>query len=316
MLGKKTPPEQSLPARRRRSDSETREPAEASRQQRLFQRGRTLTGSVSSHVISTAEHGADLRSPRVHAHHLANLRHRLGLVLVCVLLLGFGTLYLISEFTASVVVSARDATLSTAQQETYKTAIDEYYARHPVERFRFALDKEQLLAYVRTKAPEAKSLAVDGAGGIATSSVRFTMRRPVASWVVDRTVLYVDADGTAFATNYYGSSQIVTIVDESGVPTVNGKTLTSQRFLTFVGKLVGAAADQYGLKVTQALLPRDTTRQVEVRVDGVAYPVKFSVDRPVGQQVEDMTRSINYLKGRGVNPGYLDVRVKEKAFYK
>ncbi len=305
----------SLPPRRRRGGSETREPAEVSRQQRLFQRGRTLTGSVSSRVVSTAEHGADLKSPRVHAHHLANLRHRLGLVLVGVVLAGAGTLYLISEFTATVAISGPGVTLQHADAQKYSAIVDDYYARHPFERFRFALNHEQLRAYLQAQSPEVRTLSVGGTGAIAVSEVALSMRQPVASWVVDQEVLYVDSSGVAFASNFYDETKIVKIIDKSGVPTVNGKTLTSQRFLTFVGKLVGEAHG-YGMEVEQAVLPRDTTRQVEVRLKGVAYPVKYSIDRLVGEQMEDMVRSVSYLKRKGVSPKYLDVRVKEKAYYK
>ena len=66
----------------------------------------------------------------------------------------------------------------------------------------------------------------------------------------------------------------------------------------------------------QVIIPASTTRQVELRIKKVSYPVKFSVDRPAGEQTEDMARVIKYLKSKGVNPDYVDVRVSGKAFYK
>lgn len=304
------------PARRRVPPPTQESRDTASRQSRLFQRGRTLTGSASSEVSSSAEHLADLRSPRVHAHHLARIRHRLATVLGLVLLAALGSFYLLSEFTASTTVTVNAAAATRGNDTSnYASIVDEYYARHPVERFRFALNNEQFLAYVQSNASEVELIAVRGTGSVATSEVSMTMRRPVASWLVNGKTLYVDAYGTAFAKNFYNDSAMVAIVDESGVPTVDGKTLTSERFLTFIGKLVGVAKT-YNLEVTRATLPRDTTRQVEVQLTGLAYPVKYTIDRPVGEQAEDMVRSINDLKKRGITPGYLDVRVKEKSFYK
>ena len=50
----------------------------------VFRRGRTLTGSASSHVRTPSEAVADLKSPRVHRHALTKYRsqHVAGLALV------------------------------------------------------------------------------------------------------------------------------------------------------------------------------------------------------------------------------------------
>ena len=62
--------------------------------------------------------------------------------------------------------------------------------------------------------------------------------------------------------------------------------------------------------------PKDTTRQVEVKLKGVTYPVKYSVDRPVGEQTEDAKRSIVHLQQRAIAAEYIDVRVSGKAYYR
>jgi hypothetical protein len=58
------------------------------------------------------------------------------------------------------------------------------------------------------------------------------------------------------------------------------------------------------------------TREVDIRLDGVGYPVRFSVDRPAGEQVEDMDRAMTWLNVQDKKPEYLDIRVSRRAFYK
>jgi hypothetical protein len=107
----------------------------------------------------------------------------------------------------------------------------------------------------------------------------------------------------------------VQIIDKSGIQIAAGQAVASDEFLGFVGKVVGAVGSQ-GYVVKQVTIPRATTRQVELRVGGVAYPIKVSVDRAVGEQAEDMSRSIRWLKSKRIAPKLLDVRVAGRAFYR
>ncbi|MNT76825.1 hypothetical protein D3C72_2158760 [compost metagenome] len=59
-----------------------------------------------------------------------------------------------------------------------------------------------------------------------------------------------------------------------------------------------------------------TTREIDLRIRGVSSYIKLLIDRPVGQQIEDLTRALAYLKSKGQEPTYIDVRVSNKAFYK
>ena len=303
------------PPGRRRSARKTELESEPS-SQRLFQRGRTLTGSLSSGVASANEQSGNLRSPRAHVHHLSGVRHKLGVTLLAVLFMGIATLYIMSEFTASVdVSSSRSGEFTDQQKAAFSEVIDEYYAKYPADRFRFSLDEDRLLGYVQSKLPEAESLSVAGAGIGAHSNITIKPRQSVASWVVNGRVMYVDANGVAYDTDYSDSTRLVKIIDDSGIPVVDGKALTSQRFLSFVGQFVGAAK-QHGLTVTEATLPRYTTKQIEFSIKDIGYKVKVSVDRSAGEQAEDMARSIRYISNSGQSVKYLDVRVKGRAYYK
>ena len=278
----------------------------------LFRRNRTLTGSSSGAISSANELGGDFRSPRAQTHHLVAHRRRLGSIFVATLIaIGFLT-WLLYEFTASVRVVPVTSSV-VLQADRYSKIIDDYYAVHPVERLRLLLNNEQLTEHVQREAPEVAAVAVDGASGIGVSQFTVTPRQPIAGWLIGNTQSFVDSHGVAFQINYFEQPSVA-IVDNSGIPQAAGAAVASSRFLSFVGRSV-AIAKHYGLTVEQAIIPSGTTRQVELRVAGHNYPAKLSLDRPVGEQIEDMQRAMAHLAERQLTPQYIDVRVSGKAFY-
>lgn len=303
-----------LPRRRQtRTPEHTARASESSLNERYnFRRNRTLTGSASSQVVSTGESTAQLKSDRVRAHDLVHTRRRIGLILLAVLT-GVILLYgLISQFTAHVVVHTSE--LSQSLDPAYSKAIDEYLSNQPVERLRFMLNVKHLNDYIRTVTPEVAALKVDGSAGLGVTSFTATMRRPIASWRINGSDQYVDASGVAFTHNYY-ADPTVHIVDNSGVQVAAGQAIASNQFLSFVGRVVGLTAARH-YTVTQVIIPQDTTRQIELQLKEVSYPVKLSVDRPAGEQVEDMSRAVGWLQSHHLAPQYLDVRVSGRAFYR
>ena len=277
-----------------------------------FQRNRTLTGSASSKVMSTNESRAWLKSSRVQAHELVRRRRHIGAVLALALVSAGGVFFLISQLTATVTVRVQDITVQL--DATYEQAIQEYFSERPIERLRFLLNSEALATYLHSKTPEVAGVHVEGPSGFGRSTFVLTMREPIAGWSIEGKQQYVDNTGTAFGHNYYTEPK-VQIVDNSGLPLGNGQAVASNRFLGFVGRVVSLTKAQ-GYTAQQVIIPPSTTRQIEVRLEGISYPVKFSIDRGAGEQVEDMTRSLRWLSGRGIVPQYLDVRVSGRAFYR
>ena len=100
----------------------------------------------------------------------------------------------------------------------------------------------------------------------------------------------------------------VEIIDESGV----GVTRRTQEFL---GKVERDFRDA-GYTLERAAVPAGKRREVDVYVVGVPYYMKMNVDRGSAVSVEDADRMIKYLAERGITPGYVDVRVEGKAYYK
>jgi len=140
------------------------------------------------------------------------------------------------------------------------------------------------------------------------------MRTPIAGWSMNGKQQYVDSSGVSFGRNYYPAPS-VQIVDNSGIQVAAGQAVASNSFLGFVGQIVGLAKTR-GYTTTQVVIPSATTRQIELKLKDIAYPVKFSVDRPAGEQVEDMTNAIEWMKRHNLTPQYVDVRISGRAFYR
>jgi cell division septal protein FtsQ len=229
-----------------------------------------------------------------------------------VLFAAMGLTVLVYEFTASVVVRAPG--ISMTLDKNYEDTVQSYLAMRPAERFRFLMNEDALNEFIKQKLPEVASIRVGGNDGFGRSDFTITMREPLAGWSIQGSQQYVDSSGTAFSRNYYPTPS-VQIVDNSGVQAAGGQAIASNRFLSFVGRTVGLTKTQ-GYTVTQVAIPVGTTREVELRIDSLAYPVKLSIDRGVGEQVEDMVRAIRWFQQKKQSPQYIDVRVSGKAYYR
>jgi hypothetical protein len=302
-----------VPERRRIKPGSVRVLASDLNEQQTFRRNRTLTGSRSSHVQTTNETNADMKSPRVQAHILVHKRRRIGLILTTVLIAIMILTSLLWQFTARVQVQAVPD-VSLQLDPIYERTIQHYLSSQPIERLRFATDTTHLTSALQAEAPEVESVQSINAVSVGRSLFKLTMRRPIAGWNINGKQRFVDSSGVSFERNYFTSPN-VQIVDQSGIQVVSGQAVASNRFLGFVGRTVNQSK-MFNLSVEQVIIPSGTTREVDIRLAGISYPVKFLIDRPVGEQVEDAARAIEWFKGRGITPSYIDVRVSGKAYYR
>ncbi len=308
---------QQLPNRRTHSSTprEGRASADDLSARYAFRRNRTLTGSLVSEVGSAGEQRSELRSPRVQAHHLRKHRRRLALVLLAVLAVSGGLFWLVYQSVAGVRVTI-DSPIPPTETKLYEQKIQDYLNGHLFERNRATLNTAGLVEYLQDNGlPEVAGATVAPQPvGIGVSAITVTTRQPVVSWKTGPTQLFVDGQGVAFQRNYY-DPPTVEVVDETGIQAVDNKVLASDRFLGFIGRTVSQLQTQ-GFTASKVVLPASTTRQLQVSVEGLPYPIKFSVDRSAGEQAEDAARAIRHLTARGVTPEYIDVRVPGKAYYK
>lgn len=101
----------------------------------------------------------------------------------------------------------------------------------------------------------------------------------------------------------------VAIVDENVGDNISSRTKV------FVARLE-ADAKEYNLKIDHVVLPFQKAREILVYFDGRKEYYKMTSERGSAVQVEDAERMMRYLDGKGLKPGYVDLRVEGKAYYK
>jgi len=278
----------------------------------IFMRNRTLSGYLSGgrNIVDP-----NVDSPRTNVHHLAIKRRKIFAIFLFAVLAIVFLWFLISNFTAGVSIVASNVTISKSIDESkYSKVIQDYLNANPLGRFNFFLDSSSLNDYVSNKLPEVELITESGMASIGDTRFSIKMRRPVAGWKIDGKQYFVDNKGVPFESNYYNDS-IIQITDNSGATLQTGAASVSKRFLSFVGLVVSLSSSS-GYTVSQASLPLNTTRELDVTIKDINLLVKLSIDRPAGEQVEDMSRAIQYFVKQNRMPTYIDVRVSGKAFFK
>ncbi|MBR2864439.1 hypothetical protein IKE88_02755 [Candidatus Saccharibacteria bacterium] len=100
----------------------------------------------------------------------------------------------------------------------------------------------------------------------------------------------------------------VQIIDENGAG-------ISNRMKEYVGTIEKDLQD-LGYTVNRAVIPAGKSREVDVFLNNYEYYFKLNIDRASAVSAEDVSRMVAYLSEHGINPGYVDVRVKGKGYYK
>lgn len=306
------------PIRRRRLTDDVL-PAERDSGQMTFRRNSTITGSSSQHIASASELAGQIQSPRAAVHHLHRTRRSLGLMLLGALVAAGAVAVLIYQMigTLNVALYGQIQPIAADERQLYHDKLTEYFNRYPLQRLRFLINTQQLAEFLQAEALyEVKSVASVVPDSLGTVTITLKMREPIASWLIQGTRQYVDADGVVFGRNYFDTPG-VQIRDESNFTHQGGQqvqAVTSRRFLQFIGRVV-QYYQVHSQQVEQVIIPAATARQVVVTLRG-GYYLKMTVDRPAGEQAEDGLRAVQYFKKKNIKPEYADVRVSGRVFYR
>jgi len=204
-------------------------------------------------------------------------------------------------------VEYNDSTISRDQDEAYLALAGQYLVQHPSERFSWALRNETMAEFLQVAYPEVGAVEVRGNFGL--GKLHVTIRQPVAVWKTAEAKHYVDASGAVFGRNFYGDPSI-TISDQSN------SGIVSQRFLAFIGKVISGVEGAGVGSVNRVNIPAGAIRFVEITLENRGHPIKIQTDRNPDSQVADVVNMVKFLDDRGITPQYVDVRVKNRGFWK
>lgn len=301
---------------RRQREAQTRRKPNVLPRQDGFVRSRTLTGSQSRQVSAANEKRGFLVSPRLKTQDLKKRRRLIATATIVAWVAVGGMVFLIDQYIGRPQLQLSNSIVAPQLTQNLEGHTQDYFNNRPLERFRFAVDKEQFNNYMMSKVPELSNIEVVRAEGFSSSTAEVDLRRPVAKWVLDGTTYYVDASGQAFHQNYY-EEPAVSVRDNSGLPPDEQQRLASRRLLYFIGQTVEAinVADRLG-QVEEVIIPPTSLKAIDVRLEGRGYRLKLHTDRAIGSQVADIESAVNYIERQKLTPRYIDLRVAGKAFYR
>ena len=101
----------------------------------------------------------------------------------------------------------------------------------------------------------------------------------------------------------------VLIIDE------NAGNNVSRRTNEFVARLENDL-DEYNLKIDRVVLPLQKARELDVYIVDRSEYYKLSLDRGSAVQAEDLSRMVLYLDEKELKPGYVDLRIEGRAYYR
>ncbi len=280
----------------------------------VFRRSRTLTGTTSNKVNPTAESRSQLKTVRLQAHELHQFRKRIVRILVAVTAVIVALSYLLVTYISTITIRYPQPG-GLPQTASYQQTVQQYFMKHPMERFGFSINRKQFASDMQAAHPELSSVDIDKDWYGGNTSFVLQFRHPLLVWETGGHRFYVDNQGTAFEYDHF-AGKYVSVSDQSGIaPSVAGGSVASNRFINFLGKMVGAvnAADKG--QVTDIIIPA-STREVDLKLQGRGYPIKTHTDRDPLQQAEDIVNAIKWFDSKKMTPEYVDVRVAGKAYFK
>ena len=100
----------------------------------------------------------------------------------------------------------------------------------------------------------------------------------------------------------------IEVIDEAG-------TGVTSRMREYIAQVEQDLAD-VGLVANRAVIPAGKMREVHLFLNGYNFYVKMNIDKETAVSAEDTKRIVTYLTEHSLQPEYVDVRVKGKAYYK
>lgn len=103
---------------------------------------------------------------------------------------------------------------------------------------------------------------------------------------------------------------------EAQVVDEDNRGQVSMRVKEYIAQLEGDFRD-LGYVVSKVTLPTGASREIYVDIDGwEGMFIKINTDRESAVSAEDAARMLRYLSEHDLHPGYVDVRIAGRAYYK
>lgn len=311
MLFKKTKNDQLQSVRSRR-------PATASSES--FRRNAVVFSKRQKELAQAHQSVTQRQIERQRAAQNRKFKIRTGLILLAAF---FGVLCFRMNLTAVTLETNASSKFTPTDVTLYSSTIESEYKRYTIAGQWWLADQEAMIAALKKQFPEIEHISLSSSAPFSTSlkaDIRF--RKAVFTWVdASDQQQFVDKNGVLFSKNLDPSvnpTKLIKIEDQSGIVIDAGNAVLTEPLIRFIGQLHSKLPPLYvaNAKISRVIIP-ESTREVQVQVDGTSYLIKFSSVHPIDNQIGELSALLNYLKSKNIQPSeYIDMRVPHKAFYK
>lgn len=284
-----------------------------------FRRNNVVVSRAQKEVAARQRSVTQRQIEKKHLQQQRLRRHRM-IVVVAILLMA--TFFYRSTISSVTIASANSSTLPADQRAVYETALQRMYREHTIAGQSWLVNAPETKQEFLATYPEVERVSFSSRTPLSTAlkaDVRF--RAPVFTWKdASGTQQFVDQHGVLFSKNMntaVNTESLIQIEDQSGVVLQAGTSVLTDNLIAFVGQLHSTVPQLFGkdAKITGVIIPK-STREVQIRVSGIPYIVKFNSFRDIEQQVGELKGLLAHLTAQKVTPAkYIDLRVEHKAFY-
>ena len=239
-------------------------------------------------------------------------------ILILLLLITADTLWLNS--TPTVAVQPSNGSMLLKDQKVYETDAEKLLNASFLNHLKISVDTSYIENQLQKEHPELASVSL----GLPLFSHMPTLYVVAA----DPVLLLITPDGVYAADNggvliAQASPSIQKSLSKLNLPNVRsalgtlsvGQQALSVNDVTFIEYIDQEFNAQHVTVSEMDIVPN--TREVDVRISGVGYFVKFNFEGDVKEQVGTYMAMRQYLQNTKVTPSqYIDVRVPGRAFYK
>lgn len=251
-----------------------------------------------------------------------SLLRRVPIVLACTAALVLLVNGVILSRTPEVIefVESDKQRIFLRSHQTYQHAAEALLARSITNTNKLTIDTKRVSTEFQRQFPELAQVSVVLPVLGRRPAIYIQPSQPALLFKTGDGGLYVlDRDGRALI----NASQVPKVAglglqvveDQSGLSAELGSVVLPSGNVVFITEVVRQLRAK-GLSVTGLVLPKGTS-ELDVRIDGVGYAVKFNLQGDARAEVGSYLAVKNYLEREHKVPGsYVDVRVDNRAYYR
>lgn len=199
--------------------------------------------------------------------------------------------------------------------EDYRLTVDSYFADSPLKRSKLFFSSGDLSNYVINKHSELSSFTVNSSF-IGNLSFDAEQKAPAFVWEVNGQKYFGDKDGLLYEYDQTVSTDGVLLIKDSASLAVSpGDKALPSSTLEYI-KQIESEQSRAGVSRAYYQVPA-TAREIRMYLNGKPYYIKFSLDRSVVGQIDELAQAVTYIDkaNKRVNE-YIDLRTQDKVFYR